>query len=147
MASPASSSGEGQKKNMEQITFRFCSEWYAGPSQISRPPSNNPIVQTCCTPKKIPTRTAFSSPAAHANIPKKQPRLVFSATCSTTLWARQLVSRRMLDRIQLWVYLSVCCAAALLCVKVEYKTRKWMSRASRKWSKLLFLSRRLFLSN
>ncbi|TVY30772.1 DNA-directed RNA polymerase II subunit [Lachnellula hyalina] len=26
MASPASSSGEGQKKNMEQITFRFCSE-------------------------------------------------------------------------------------------------------------------------
>ncbi|TVY80696.1 DNA-directed RNA polymerase II subunit [Lachnellula suecica] len=26
MASPASSSGEEQKKNMEQITFRFCSE-------------------------------------------------------------------------------------------------------------------------
>jgi DNA-directed RNA polymerase II subunit RPB9 len=29
MASPASSSGDDQKKNMEQITFRFCSEWYA----------------------------------------------------------------------------------------------------------------------
>lgn len=27
MASPASSSGEEPKKNMEQITFRFCSEW------------------------------------------------------------------------------------------------------------------------
>jgi hypothetical protein len=28
MASPASSTGDEQKKNMEQITFRFCSEWY-----------------------------------------------------------------------------------------------------------------------
>jgi DNA-directed RNA polymerase II subunit RPB9 len=28
MASPASSTGDDQKKNMEQITFRFCSEWY-----------------------------------------------------------------------------------------------------------------------
>jgi hypothetical protein len=27
MASPASSSGEEPKKNLEQITFRFCSEW------------------------------------------------------------------------------------------------------------------------
>jgi hypothetical protein len=27
MASPESSSGEEPKKNLEQITFRFCSEW------------------------------------------------------------------------------------------------------------------------
>jgi hypothetical protein len=27
MASPASESGEEPKKNLEQITFRFCSEW------------------------------------------------------------------------------------------------------------------------
>jgi DNA-directed RNA polymerase II subunit RPB9 len=36
MASPASSTGEDQKKNAEQITFRFCSEWYARHSLFSR---------------------------------------------------------------------------------------------------------------
>jgi DNA-directed RNA polymerase II subunit RPB9 len=40
MASPASSTGDDhQKKNMEQITFRFCSEWY-----IRRPPFPGPTL-------------------------------------------------------------------------------------------------------
>ena len=34
------------------------------------------------------------------------------------------MSRKTLDRIQLWVYLSVCCAVMLLCARAEYKGAK-----------------------
>jgi hypothetical protein len=41
-SSPASSTGDEQKKNTEQITFRFCSEWYYPLLYMSLSQANTP---------------------------------------------------------------------------------------------------------
>ncbi|OBT45850.1 hypothetical protein VE00_03880 [Pseudogymnoascus sp. WSF 3629] len=41
MSSPSPSQGEEPRKNMEQITFRFCSEWHAFISNMLYPKEDN----------------------------------------------------------------------------------------------------------
>lgn len=81
MASPASSHGDDDgKKNLEQITFRFCSEWYVLMYVRNYHILIKFIAPICCTQRKTMKHIGCSSPVAHANIAKKLLRPAFSGT-------------------------------------------------------------------
>jgi hypothetical protein len=117
-ASPAPSEGDSKRG---EVTYRFCQDWSVLPLLFDLLSNllTRCAVQTSSIRKKIAQRHSSFSCARHATPPKFSITLAPTATTSAPLSQKPLVSRPMLQMIQLCVMNLLCCPVSVLCAEIK----------------------------
>ena len=131
-ASPAPSEGESKRG---EVTYRFCQDWLVLPPPVDplRNSLTRSVVQTSSIPKKIAQPHSFFSYAKHATPLKCSITLAHTETSSALMSRKLLVSRLMLQMIQLCVMSFLYCTASVLCAEIKsgvevVETQQWRSQ-------------------
>jgi hypothetical protein len=117
-ASPSPSEGDSKRG---EVTYRFCQDWSVLPLlfDLLRNSLMRHAVQTSSILKKIAQPHNSFSCARHATPPKFLIALAPTATTSAPTSQKPLVSRRMLQMIQLCVVNLFCCPVSVLFAEIK----------------------------